>query len=78
MRQSVNLFYIEVGTFKGNLTELNLSLEYNAFKYVGFGLGINSFNLNFENQNQDYPNIDFKGQFGYKLSGAILYLKGYF
>ena len=78
LRQSINLFYIKKGTFKGSLTELNMSLEYNAFKHVGFGLGINSFNLNFENKNQDYPNIDFKGQFGYKLSGVLLYVKGYF
>lgn len=78
MRQSIDFFYIKLGTFKGSLTELNLSLEYNAWKRLGVGLGVNSFNLNFENQKADYPEIDFKGQFGYKLAGITCYIKGYF
>lgn len=78
MRQSINMFYLKVGNFKGSLTELNMSLEYNAWEHVGVGVGLNSLNLNFEASNKNEPPFDFQGQFGYKLSGVMFYLKGYF
>ena len=78
MRQSIDLFYIKWGTFKGTLAELNINLEYNIWKYFGLGLGFNSFNINFENQNPTYPEVDFRGQYGYKLTGLTYYIKGYF
>jgi hypothetical protein len=78
MRQSINMFYLKVDNFKGSLTELNMCLEYNAWKNVGFGLGLNSFSLNFEAVTKSDPPFDFQGQFGYKLSGVVVYIKGNF
>lgn len=78
MRQSINMFYIKFDNFKGSLTELNMSLEYNAWEHVGFGFGLNSFSLNFEAITKTDPPFDFQGQFGYKLSGVVMYVKGYF
>jgi hypothetical protein len=55
-----------------------MSLEYKAWKNVGFGIGINTFSLNVEVANKNPKPFDFKGEFGYKLSGALFYVKGYF
>jgi hypothetical protein len=60
------------------LTDINLALEYNAWKHVGLGLGYNTMRLNIEADGKDYPEIDLIGNFEFNYGGVQLYAKVYF
>ena len=69
--------YLEISDFKGSMVDLNLDLEYRAWKHVGFGLGYNFVSANVEAQNahSDYPGADFVGEVTVRFSGLLLYGK---
>ena len=73
---SFQLFYIEVGNFKGAITDLIGAVEYNAYENLGFGLGFESFGMNVEAQGEDYPGIDFEGRIDFRYIGLMFYVKG--
>lgn len=72
LRQNINLFYIKIENLKGNLTNINLSLDYRINKYFGAGLGFNSFNMLFEARSES-SFAQLEGSFSYKLSGISVY-----
>jgi hypothetical protein len=78
LKYGFNFFYLNIGDFKGGILAANLAVEYNFWKHVGFGLGIDRFNLNIEAEGSDYPGIDFVGEVGYQHTGLVLYTKIYF
>lgn len=78
LKSNVDVFYLEYESFKGSIFDTKLALEYNAFKHVGFGLGVENFNLNVEAEGNDYPKIDLLGRFQFRYIGAMLYAKIYF
>lgn len=78
LKNSLDLFYLEIGDFKGSIVDLKTAIEYNWFKNFGIGMGIESFNLEVEAQGSDYPNVDLMGAFGFKYLGLMLYGKLYF
>ena len=78
IKSSVDLFYLEYEQFKGTIFDTRAAVEWKAFKHVGFGLGIESFNLGIEAEGDDYPEIDLVGQINYKYFGALLYATFYF
>jgi len=78
LKQSLEVFYLEIGDFKGAITSLTIACEYNAWKNVGFGLGYDVFNLNIEANGSDYPNVDFVGEVEFSYTGLLLYTKIYF
>ena len=78
LKNSLDLFYLEIGDFKGSIVDLKTAIEYNWFKNFGLGMGIESFNLEVEAQGSDYPNVDLVGAFGFKYLGLMLYGKLYF
>ncbi len=78
LKYSFDFFYLEYDQFKGAVTENKILLEYNAFKHVGFGIGLDRFKVSIEAEGEDYPNIDFHGAFGFSYVGAMLYCKVYF
>ena len=78
LKNSLDLFYLEIGDFKGSIVDLKAAIEYNWFKNFGIGMGIESFNLEVEAQGSDYPNVDFVGAFGFNYLGLMLYGKLYF
>ena len=61
-----------------NNTNNKLVLEYNAFKNLGFGIGLDRFNMRIEAEGEDYPNIDFNGTFEFSYFGLMAYCKVYF
>lgn len=77
-RSGFEVFYLEIKQFKGAIYESNVALEYLPWKYVGFGLGFNTFNLNIEANGEDYPLIDFVGELNFKYTGLLIYAKIFF
>jgi hypothetical protein len=78
IKSSMDLFYLEYGQFKGSVFDTKLAVEWKAFKHVGFGLGVENFNLDVEAEGKDYPTLDLVGQIEYKYFGAQLYAAFYF
>jgi hypothetical protein len=78
LKESIEFFYLEYDSFRGLLTDVNLALEYNVWKHVGFGIGYNSLHVEIESDGEDYPTIDFNGKVEYDYSGFQVYAKIYF
>jgi hypothetical protein len=78
LKSTIDLFYLEYEQFKGGVYSTSVAVEYKAFKRVGFGLGIENFNLAVEAEGQDYPEVDFMGKIEVSYFGAQLYGKVYF
>jgi len=78
LNYSFDFFYLEYDQFKGAVTDAKLALEYKAFKYLGFGIGLDSFKLHIEAEGEDYPNIDLNGSFEFSYVGLMAYCKVYF
>jgi len=73
--QSLDLFYIQFGSFEGALTDLNLKLEYQALKHFAFGAGINTFKLNVETKDDLFLDWDFKGTVDLSYTGFLFYTR---
>lgn len=78
LRQTVDLFYLKVGDFKGAIVNSTTAVEYKPWKNLGFGLAANSFQLEIEAKGEDYPNIDFVGNIKFDYVGLLLYGKLYY
>lgn len=78
LRSSLEVLYLEIGTFKGSILDIKISLEYNPFKYVGIGIGFESFGAGIEADREDYPEVDFRGKIKFEYSGIQLFGKFYF
>lgn len=78
LRQTVDLFYLKVGDFKGAMVDSTTAVEYRPWKNLGFGLAANSFKLDIEAKGDDYPNIDFVGNIKFDYVGLLLYGKLYY
>jgi len=76
--QQLELFYLEIGDFKGAITSISVALEYLPWKHVGFGLGVDGMQVRVEARGSDYPGVDFRGDLKFTYFGAQLYLKFYF
>ena len=75
VRTGTQIFYLEYEQFKGAIRSLNGSIEYMPWKHVGFGLGIDSLNIEVEAEGEDYPGIDFSGYMEFKYVGLQLYAR---
>jgi hypothetical protein len=76
LRSGFEVFYLEVGAFKGAITDLMAAVEYTPYENLGFGLGFESFGMNVEAQGEDYPGIDFEGRIDFRYVGLMFYVKG--
>lgn len=78
LKQSIEILYLEIATFKGSITDLNFRVEYNPWEHFGFGLGLNSYRLNITVYNEDSAFFDFKGTIKTSYTGLLFYGKYYF
>jgi hypothetical protein len=78
LRQTYEFFYIQVNSFQGSLFNGLIALEYNPWKYIGFGLGYNIFRVALKAEGSDYPNIDFTGKIQLNYGGLLLYARTWF
>jgi hypothetical protein len=77
LKTSIDGMYLEVSNFKGSIVDLNVGLEYRAWKHFGFGLGYNFVNADVEGEgaNSKYPGVNFVGDVNVRLSGLLFYGK---
>ena len=66
-------FALEFDGFKGSTRDIAFLLEHRTFKNVGFGGGINSFDLQLEASNSDL-----RGEIASNYLGVLAYVKVYF
>jgi len=72
LKSGVGVFYLEIDEFEGSLVNFDLDLEYNVWKYMGFGIGYNFFRLNI-----DVEADNFFGSVEYQYNGAKFFVRFY-
>ena len=77
LRNRLDAFYLEYDNFTGAIVDTRIALEWDAFKYVGFGLAWDNFRLKAEAEG-DESAIPLLGTFEFQNAGFMLYVKGYF
>ncbi|MBC2711786.1 MAG: hypothetical protein HGJ94_12605 [Desulfosarcina sp.] len=78
IRTGSQVFYLEYENFTGSVLEFRAAVEYNPWKHVGIGLGIDALSINVEADGEDWPGIDLKGEFDFNYTGLQLYLRLFF
>ena len=66
------IFMLEVGDYRGSQQDFQLLFEHSTFKHVGFGLGINTVNINMRAQDEQI-----RGEFDSRILGLLGYVKFY-
>lgn len=64
-------FFIDIGDYRGALTDFLVALEYRALRNLGVGLGFNRFVFDIDSRDKD-----FRGSFETTFNGFQLYLVG--
>jgi len=77
LKQNIELLYLKTSELKGSINDINVWIEYNPFKHLGFGMGYNSFRFNFTAQGS-IGKRDFNGSVSTGFSGMLFYGKYYF
>jgi hypothetical protein len=75
LRQSIDLFYLKYGDFTGQLTDINIGVEYKAWKHWCFGLALNSFLVALQAESKNYPELDLNGDIEYGQNGLMGYVR---
>ena len=71
--QSLELLYFNAFKMKGNITNLDIGLEYRPLKHIGVGLSVNSFQIDFSVLDQKDTFFDFQGTLRTGFVGFVLY-----
>lgn len=74
LRQSIDVFYLNIGEYTGRWIDLNVALDYNFWKYAGVGLGYNFVSMDISKDKSDA----FLNQIDMSYGGLLLYAKLYF
>lgn len=74
-RSGTQIFYLEYQSFKGSLLETHGAFEYMPWDRISFGLGVDSFRLKVEADDEDYPSIDLRGNVEFHYVGLQLYAR---
>lgn len=75
LRENLDLFFLQVGSFKGSIVNAQTAIEYSNWKHWGIGAGIDGMLLRVEADGGDYPLMDFVGAVSFSYFGAQLYAK---
>jgi hypothetical protein len=78
LKQQYGVFYLEYDNFEGAMATTNIAVEYNAFENIGFGLAYDAMRIRLKAEDEDYPSVDFTGQFNYTYGALMLYMKVFF
>jgi len=65
-------FMLELGDYRGNQQDFQLLFEHSTFKHVGFGLGINTVDINMRAQDEQI-----RGEYDSRILGLLGYVKFY-
>jgi hypothetical protein len=74
-RSGTQIFYLEYQSFKGSLLATHGAFEYMPWDRISFGLGVDSFRLKVEADDEDYPSIDLRGNVEFHYVGLQLYAR---
>lgn len=72
LRSNAGFFALKIDEFEGSLVNFDLDLEYNMWKYMGFGIGYNFFTMDL-----DVESDNFHGNADYTYHGFKVFLKFY-
>lgn len=79
LRSQFELFYLEFDDYSGSLRNLGVAYEFRPWRYLGLGVGFESFAAGVEaNGATQVPGVTGQGTIDFDYTGLILYLKGYF
>ncbi len=78
VKQSLEVLYIKISNYQGSISDLNVWLEYNPFKHLGFGLGYNTFHFNFNSIQSTGNDRDFIGSLETGYTGLLFYGRYFF
>ncbi|UCG11891.1 MAG: hypothetical protein JSU72_15430 [Deltaproteobacteria bacterium] len=78
LRQSVELFYLEISDYRGHIFDVNTNLEYNIWKHFGMGIGFEFLDFELENDKGSFLGASFTGSVEIRFVGVQLYGKLYF
>jgi hypothetical protein len=78
LRTGTEFFYLEFDRFKGSLYNTKAAVEYKPWKHVGIGLGVETFKVNIEAEDEDLPGVDFRGEIEFNYMGLQLYTNIFF
>ena len=78
-RGSSQLFYIEYEGYTGSLINTRTAVEYNPWKHVGLGMGIDSLRMSLQADDPDaIPGLNFRGNVDFSYIGLYLYGRVFF
>ena len=78
-RNSAQMFYIEYDTYTGSLTSARTAIEYNPWKHVGLGFGLDSLRMSLQADDPDsIPGFDLRGNIDFGYIGLYLYGRVFF
>ena len=75
LRQSLDLFFLKVGSFRGSVLNAQAALEYSNWQHWGVGAGVDGLLIRVEANGGDYPLMDWVGALSFSYFGAQLYVK---
>ncbi len=78
LKQSVEILYLEISSYKGNILDFNSKIEYNPWKHFGFGLGVHSHRMNILGHKEGENLFDFNAYIKTGYTGLLFYGKFYF
>jgi hypothetical protein len=78
LKQNLEVLYFKISDYQGSISDLNVWLEYNPFKHFGFGLGYNTFHLNFNSKQNTENDREFKGSIETGYTGLLFYGRYFF
>lgn len=78
-RGSTQLFYIEYEDYTGSLTSTRTAVEYNPWKHVGLGLGLDAMRMSVQaDDSSSIPGLDLRGNVDFSYIGLYLYGRVFF
>jgi len=77
LKQSFELFYLEIGNYRGGIADARFLVEWNVWEHWGFGAGLDSLRMTVEStsEDEDVPGVDFIGNIKMHYLGVMLYAK---
>jgi hypothetical protein len=77
LKQSLELFYLEYGNYRGGIFDSRFNVEWNVWEHWGFGAGLESFRMAVEatDADEDVPGVNFIGKIKTSYIGLSLYAR---
>jgi len=79
LRQSADIFYLEISDFKGTIADIRFGLDYRIWRIFGLGAELEFFDIELEGSGEtSVPGLDLNGKINFGINGIMLYGKFYF